>query len=1733
MPNTFTANTFASTYKDDFSDSAGYHRVLFNSGKALQARELNQMQTISQTEISRFGGHLFTEGAPVNAGSPTINNKYEFIKLDTSVNLLSQEDAEDIVGVNLTTDTGIIVSVLEALIATTTDPATLFVTYVDTTAGSAGAAGVRVTPGEDLSGGGFTLTIQTTNITSNPAVGVGTRFSTHGGDYFTQGRFVFAPPQSIILSKYTGDVTTNAGFRIVQDIVTVTDTDTLYDNQGATPNVASPGADRYRIRLILDDEANIDSDTNFIQTAQVVNGEIASSVASPTGESYNVLGDVLATRTKEESGNYIVDPFILAFSDNDSDNSQLDLVIDPGTAYVNGYRASTETEEVLTINKPRTTISRNNDVSPASYGNYYLASGNNGLFNIDTLELVNLRSATGHGGSTIGSARIRAIEEDGSGNWRVYMFDFQMNSGQNERSVRSLGTSSTNYWNVVLENGQAKRKDVGGASLLFELPLSRPQSLSDISLTVQRKFVTSTDGSGNTSLALSSAGETFADTSLWITGSSDSDVEVPTITGSGTVAANISGAAAGASTYEIIAYVNKGAGTVRTKTITEATETLSVSTDAAGNKFYELNKPDIFSFDRVTTTDSDGNDLTGIVDLDDGQRASHYGLGRVNVRNGSTAPATVFVRYRYFTHGAAGDFFAVNSYTGQVNYEDIPSFTDGETTVQLREVIDFRPVVNSSGTFSGSAIVNELPRNTDTITFDAAYYLGKDVKLVITEDGSLEAIEGASAIEPKMPATPDNALELYKIELAPYTLNADDLAVTRSEAKRYTMEEIGKLEQRLESLEEATSLTMLELKTSTFTVLDETGAIRSKSGFSVDNFADQLRSATSSFEYRASIDPSRKLMRPGFAEKAVGMQFNSTHSDTSNVIHKGDNLYLNYSEVSYMKNDSLTGTMNVNPFAVVQNIGTLLLSPASDSWRETRYLADKVIKGDDRFNVDQNQLWDNWNWNWSGNETVGTQLGSQRTGGGTTWGRTTTGDVISQSSNQVTVDQTATMTTNTTFETTQTGVRTVNTAAAVVTGFSTINKQTGDKVVSRTLIPNMRSQKIFFKAEGLRPNCRFFAFFGGRPVFDFVREETFTFASTRGDDFSTGYENITSHPETPSNLFSDANGKIEGSFFLPNTDDIKFNSGEREFKLIDISVNNDEDSISRAKTSYSSTGTTITRQREILQTRVVHIGTRRSSSSTNVSRTGSTTTSSSTSRTFSGSDGRDPLAQTFMVEEQSGLFLTGLKLRFATKSTKNVPVSVEIRPVVNGFPSATEMLPGSQTFKAPAGVSTSSTGSAITEFNFPEPVFCKGRTEYSIVVKSDSDEYNLYIAKVGEFILGSTEKRLKRQSNLGVLFLSQNARTWEPDQTSDMSFELMRASFVNEGTAAFENRNLPKVVLAANSLETVSGSSTVKVFVTDHGFDVGDTLEIEDAIAFGGISAANINGIRTVTARDGNSFTYTAGSGDTANATTAGGGRPKIEHQLNYDVGFLTSDPILPDGVLVNYSAKFTSGKSIAGNEANYVKDAEYNNIFPDTNIIHSTPRLCATKRNMDANVGTDIKAATVLVNMASSSDFISPIIPLTRMNLAMVSNRIDKQVSSGAVLGSSNTPLEYIAETDPRGGTHLAKHLTRVTKLAVGAVGLKIMIAAHRPAAAQFEVYYRTNAGGPIADQDYILLEPEVSMPPDDNPNAFRDYRYLAGGLQGQLDEFTEFQTKIVMQSINSSLVPMFKDLRVIALND
>ena len=77
----YTKNLEAQIYKDDFDPDKGFHKVLFKSGKALQSRELNQLQSIIQEEIKRLGTNLFKEGASLESAALTFNNRYRYIKL--------------------------------------------------------------------------------------------------------------------------------------------------------------------------------------------------------------------------------------------------------------------------------------------------------------------------------------------------------------------------------------------------------------------------------------------------------------------------------------------------------------------------------------------------------------------------------------------------------------------------------------------------------------------------------------------------------------------------------------------------------------------------------------------------------------------------------------------------------------------------------------------------------------------------------------------------------------------------------------------------------------------------------------------------------------------------------------------------------------------------------------------------------------------------------------------------------------------------------------------------------------------------------------------------------------------------------------------------------------------------------------------------------------------------------------------------------------------------------------------------------------------------------------------------------------------------------------------------------------------------------------------------------------------------------------------------------------------
>jgi len=1699
MATTLTTTTFSTTYKDDYRDSDGYHRVLFNAGKALQARELTTMQTIIQNEITRFGSNIFRDGAIVRAGNITLNTSYEFIKLDTTLNPLPT-DPNDLVGLTLTVKSpnpAIKVKVLEVVTATTNDPATLYVRYIDTSAGTAGTDPVRIPNGAELEN---TTLDNDLKVAASDATGRGTAASIESGDYYVQGRFVFSAKQTQIISKYTSNFTGDIGFKILEEVVTTADDNDLFDNQGATPNVAAPGADRYRITLTLTSRADVESDENFVYLARVDKGRIIDT-ASGT-DAYNKINDVMALRTREESGNYVVKPFIAKF--DELNDSNLQLSVSPGIAYVDGYRLDIP-QNKITVLKAQDTISLASQNTVAQYGNYVVgnASDNSGLPNISTFEEINLRDAADYGGSTIGTARIRAVQEDGS-NHNYYLFDIQMNSGSSFRSVRSFGNSATDYVNVVLEDSIAQLKSTANNSLLFSLPNERPSinGVAISALTIQKRYTFTTDGSGNKTGLAAGSGLTFTDKFQWVVSEETGSVVSPTITlTTNDTQADFSGLS-NSTNYVLLAYVAKSSISERTKSLnTNSTLTVAwpgdADSDGAGLRYIDLGTADIYNVQAIKQTDSDGADLSTNFIIDNGQRDNFYAKGRLVERAGVTIPTgDIYVKFDHFTHGTSGDFFSVNSYDGVVDYEDIPNHrkNNGEV-VNLRDVIDFRPVQDTSGGYTGTqGIINPLPQNTDTITGTVEYYLPRNDRLVATVNngrdgrfgrGALKVIRGVPSLNPQFPEIPTGSIPLYDIELNAYTLNDSDLSTSFYTNKRFTMKDISRLEQRIDDLAEQTALSLLELNTSTLQVFDSAGLSRTKSGFLADNFSNYAFSATDREEYRAAVDAAGNLLGPQQYPNNIRLVYDSDEA-TNTVVRKGDLLMLPYSSTSLVNQNLATETINVNPFAVITQTGHLDLSPASDTWVETQYAPDRVVDGGTR------------------TRNVGTRTTFQNLG---TWQNSWFGVPTGGGANR---------------------------QVQVITGSRVIREIVGERVIDVEIIPFMRSVKVGFRALGLRPNTRFFAFFDGTSVDDWVREESeFIRFGTTTTDAGNTYTNLSAHPDGATNLITDSQGTINGSFVIPSTSSLRFRTGRKELKLLDISVNNEDQATSYTAATFSSSGTLETVQRTISSTRELDLQWIRQEEQ-------------------QGDDNNqpnpgDPLAQSFRIdqfEHPSGIFLTKVRLYFASKDS-SVPIQVEIRTMENGSPTGGPipqgvklLLPSEVNIPSNTG-SLTSVRATPTDFEFDEPVYLAPGQEYAFVVKAESTEYTTYVAKTYAFVLGSTEARVSRQPTLGSLFLSQNASTWTPDQARDMMFQLFRADFSTSADVLLENAPTPKHLLSNNPLLMESGDSDVTVFHPGHGFIKNDRVNIsglDASTSYAGILGSNLNGTRIVNEVDHTGYKFGAGSQATSSLRTGGSG-VIVSQNAMFNSYIPTVANIVADNTTLSASVKLTEGASFGDiqggrNEAAngaYAKDTTGTDITLNEINFTETAKVIASDSNETESLSGS-KSFSLTMELATTDTKVSPVIDLQRTSVTAFENLIDNQDSAGT--DGTNVPLSFVAETDPTLGSSAAKHVTAPITLEEDAVGLKIIFAANRPSTADFKVYFKTGTGDDVLDDiDYTLVEKEASVPADNDRVTFRDYEYIAGGQGGDLTPFTTFQVKIVMTSTNSSLIPKIKDLRVIAL--
>jgi hypothetical protein len=420
-------------YYDDFDEAKKFLRLLFKPGFAVQARELTQSQTLLQSQIGRFGDHVFKNGSLVTGGELFIHNS-TYLKIDSDYSGVTVQVSQ-FNGKTITDATGLkrgeVVVVYDTDIGTG-DPKTVFVKQI---------SGSAFVPGDII------RTDETSPIFANVStsgVGTGQLFSVNEGVFYYDGFFIQNEKQTIALSKYNTISNARIGFEVGESVVVYTQDTSLLDPAQDASNFQAPGADRYKIDLILTSRSLISTDdTQFIELARVENGTLSYALIYPQ---YAVLEDTLARRTYDESGNYTVRPFKLALETSSANTANIDVILSPGKAYVYGYEFETIAPTTITFNKPRTTDLVNNKRLTADYGYYVYSNTHFGSLPINSLQTVDLHcvsnstiNVTTSGTITntkIGTARVKSIAFDSAANtqnsstytYRTYLFDVSVGS---------------------------------------------------------------------------------------------------------------------------------------------------------------------------------------------------------------------------------------------------------------------------------------------------------------------------------------------------------------------------------------------------------------------------------------------------------------------------------------------------------------------------------------------------------------------------------------------------------------------------------------------------------------------------------------------------------------------------------------------------------------------------------------------------------------------------------------------------------------------------------------------------------------------------------------------------------------------------------------------------------------------------------------------------------------------------------------------------------------------------------------------------------------------------------------------------------------------------------------------------------------------------------------------------------------------------------------------------------
>ncbi|AXQ67771.1 hypothetical protein KIOSHI_111 [Bacillus phage Kioshi] len=229
----------------------------------------------------------------------------------------------------------------------------------------------------------------------------------------------------------------------------------------------------------------------------------------------------------------------------------------------------------------------------------------------------------------------------------------------------------------------------------------------------------------------------------------------------------------------------------------------------------------------------------------------------------------------------------------------------------------------------------------------------------------------------------------------------------------------------------------------------------------------------------------------------------------------------------------------------------------------------------------------------------------------------------------------------------------------------------------------------------------------------------------------------------------------------------------------------------------------------------------------------------------------DPLAQSFAFPQARVVSSVGVY--FGSKSTKD-NVIMQVRGLSEGgLPNRTIY---AERVLTPDMVKVSSDASVETKIRLDDPLMVKPGESYCIVFITDSADYTMWCATMGQKSMGANPQTVTSNPYVnGVLFSSSNAVSWTVHQETDMKFNVYTAEFEEEGIIEFDTmKNIDSngILLMASYLTPENTGCVWEVKIINAA-DVGaisiDSVPWLPLINYAGIETPFVVGLAKLRAR--------------------------------------------------------------------------------------------------------------------------------------------------------------------------------------------------------------------------------------------------------------------------------------------